>query len=158
MDTNGFSKGELSPKQIQAITALLSHPTMEQAAKSADVARRTLYQWLSEPAFKAALTEAESAAIDHAVRGLVSLVEPAMETLKEALAPEQKMVTRLRAVTLILEQMLKLVELRSFDARLTELERIQANEQKYKAFGLNTDGYGQDAGNGYDDHPDDEQE
>jgi hypothetical protein len=50
---------ELSSKQKKAINALLASGIKQNAADVAGISRRTLYNWLDEPAFVKALHEAE---------------------------------------------------------------------------------------------------
>ena len=59
---NGQDRTEkkLSPKQARAIRHLLEKPTIQAAAASTQIARSTMYEWLSDPDFKAALSAAES--------------------------------------------------------------------------------------------------
>ena len=44
----------LTRKQEEAIIALLTHRGVDEAAKAADVATRTLYRWMKDPEFDAA--------------------------------------------------------------------------------------------------------
>ena len=46
---------ELKPKQEEAIMALLSNRTVEDAARVVKITPRTLYRWLNEPGFDAAI-------------------------------------------------------------------------------------------------------
>ena len=41
---------ELPPAQAKAVLALISHPTIRQAAEVAGVSERTLHRWLDEDA------------------------------------------------------------------------------------------------------------
>lgn len=119
-----MSDRKVTPKQTQAIKALLECPTIELAAEVAGVNPRTLYRWLDLPHFRAELTQAESTALDLAGRGLVRLVEGAVNALDDLLTkPDQDgaSVKRLTANT-ILEQAIKLRELRSVEQRLADLE------------------------------------
>lgn len=124
-----MSDNKVTPKQTQAIKALLECPTIEQAAEVAGVNPRTLYRWLDLPAFRVELTQAESAALDLAGRGLVRLVEGAVDALEDLLkTPNQEgaSVKRLTANT-ILEQAVKLRELRSLEERVATLEKAVKN-------------------------------
>src|ERR1035438_2221956 len=49
---------ELTPKQEEAILALLSTPTVEHAARAAKITPRTLYRYLKDPEFNAAYRQA----------------------------------------------------------------------------------------------------
>ena len=66
---------QLTPKQHQAVSALLSCKTVDAAAVAVGVHIRTLFRWLAEPAFRTALSAAESELIDSALRRLLGLQE-----------------------------------------------------------------------------------
>ena len=57
-------------KKEQAIVALLSHPTLEQAARAVGVNPNTLLRWQKEPEFEKAYREARWAAFSQAVARL----------------------------------------------------------------------------------------
>ena len=114
---------ELSPKQHQAIQALLIQSSVPNAAASAGVSVRSLYRWLDEPAFRLALNTALDKSIDAAARGLVGLTEKAIKVVGTVLDNEQiHPATRLRAADLVLSNMLKLAELRTLAQRVAALE------------------------------------
>lgn len=110
--------------QTKAIAALLTEPTIEEAARVAGVGRRTLFRWLAEDAaFVAELRTAEEAAIDHAARRLVGLQDAAINVLSDVLtAPDVAPGVRVRAASLIVELSLRLRELRSLEERVSALE------------------------------------
>jgi hypothetical protein len=114
---------ELSPKQHQAIQALLTQSSVPNAAASGGVSVRSLYRWLDEPTFRLALNTALDKSIDAAARGLVGLTEKAIKIVGTVLDNEQiHPATRLRAADLVLSNMLKLAELRTLAQRVAALE------------------------------------
>lgn len=117
---------KLTPKQARGVEALLTLPTVEQAADAAGVNPRTLQRWAQDPGFRAALSSAEGAAIDRAARRLVTLADLAIDALEDVLKhPAQKGATNKRlAAGTILEQIIKLRELRNVEQRLSDLEAI----------------------------------
>ena len=119
-----MSKNEsLSSKQRRALHALLIQPTIAGAAVYCGVAESTLYRWLADADFHAALAEAEGLAIDAAARRLVGLTETAIETLACVLVdPQVAVAVRLRAVEAVLANMLRLRELGTLEQRLAKLE------------------------------------
>jgi predicted nuclease with RNAse H fold len=120
MDTFGT---ELTPKQHQAIQALIAQSSIPSAATSAGVSVRSLYRWLDEPAFRLALNTALDMSIDAAARGMVRLTEKAIQVVETALDDtELHPATRLRAADLVLSNMLKLAELRTLAQRVAALE------------------------------------
>lgn len=124
MDKNG----SLSSKQRRAIRALLVKPTIELAAKEAQVGETTLYTWLRTEPFRQALTEAESDAIDAAARRLVGLTEAAISVITYTLADRtMHPALRLRAALAVLEQMLRLRDSVDHDRRIAALENKHVN-------------------------------
>jgi phage terminase small subunit len=114
----------LSTKQRRAIEALLSTGDVTAAAKEARVGKSSLYRWLREPVFLAAVREAETAALDELSRMLVRLGRTAVGTLaKEMSDPKAPWPTRVRAADASLARLLQLRELATLEARVTELER-----------------------------------
>ena len=114
----------LTPKQQRAISALLASKTMGEAAQSAGVGERTLYTWLTLPAFRAALSAAEGELIDQAVRRLLRLQDLSIDTIEAVLGDmDASQAVRLRASQLVLEITLKLREQRDVEQRLSALEQ-----------------------------------
>jgi hypothetical protein len=70
-----FVPDGLTPKQGQAIDALLREPTLARAAAAAGVNDRTLRRWLVEPAFRSALLAARREAFGQAI-GLTQRYAP----------------------------------------------------------------------------------
>lgn len=113
----------LTPKQRKAIAALISEPTQKKAAELAGVNEKTIIRWMAEGDFKAALREAESAAIDAATRRLIGLESLATKALRDVLTePKIAPGVKVRAARSVLDYLLKLRELRTIEERLTELE------------------------------------
>ena len=79
---------ELSDKQIRAIEAILSGETIARAAKKARAGQRTLYTWMKDPTFAAALREARSKALTEAISALAGLAGAAVNVLSETLKAE----------------------------------------------------------------------
>src|SRR4051812_4316410 len=65
----------LSPRQDQAVAALLQEPTIGRAAAASAVGERTLRRWMTEPVFRAALLAARREAFSHAI-GLTQKYAP----------------------------------------------------------------------------------
>ncbi len=115
----------LSPKQRQAVEALLTTGEVAAAAQAAGVARHTLYRWLKEPAFLQAVRETEARALDELSRLLVRLGRTAAATLAKAMSdPAVPWSTRVRAADASLGRLLQLRELATLEARVTQLERL----------------------------------
>jgi hypothetical protein len=122
MSTSGTDR-TLSSKQRRAIEALLTTGDVAAAAREAKVGKSSLYRWLREPLFLAAVREAEAAALDELSRMLVRLGRTATGTLAKAMTdPAAPWPTRVRAADATLARLLQLRELATLEARVTELE------------------------------------
>lgn len=115
----------MNTRQKRAVRALLSTRSVVEAAKLASVSERTLFSWLTEPAFRAALSEVEGELIDAATRRLLALQDSAIDTFERLLAKSSTAsdAVRLRAAQSVLDYLLKLRELRNIETRLTALEQ-----------------------------------
>ena len=122
----------LTGSQQRAVQALLSAKSVSAAGPVAHVSERPLFRWLSEPAFRAALTAAESNLIDAATRRLLQLQGAALDTLETLLGDDTDASAgvRLRAAQVALEHLLRLREMRDIEQRLTALEAQQPAEKR----------------------------
>src|ERR1022692_177748 len=68
-------------KKEEAIAALLTHRTIEEAARSLDIATKTLLRWMKEPEFDAAYRSAKRAAFEQSIARLHHLSSAAVSTL-----------------------------------------------------------------------------
>ena len=122
--TKNQTRSTLTPRQRKAIEALLTTGDVAAAARDAGISRDSLYRWLKQPAFLAAVREAEAAALDELSRMLVRLGRTATGTLAKAMTDAATpMSTRVRAADVSLSRLLQLRELATLEARVTELER-----------------------------------
>ena len=120
----------LTPKQRKAVAALLTTGEVTAAAREAEVSKDTLYRWLKQPVFLAAVRQAEAAALDELSRLLVRLGRTATATLAKAMGdPAAPYPTRVRAADAALGRLLQLRELATLEARVTELERSISTEE-----------------------------
>ena len=118
--------GALSAKQTAVIAALLETRTVADAAEKTGTPTRTIYRWLLQDDFKAALQTAESGMIDEAVRRLLSMQQQALTALQVVMmARDTPPSARVAAARTVLDAMLKLRELRTVEERLTALEQAQ---------------------------------
>ena len=111
----------LSPKQEQAIQALLSHSTIRAAARQAKTSEATLHRWLVEPAFSEAYRQARLKTFDDAMIDLQQASVEAVKTLRRNLQAESEAIQNRAAVALI-ELAFKSRELIDFEARFRLIE------------------------------------
>jgi hypothetical protein len=108
-------------KQDRAIIALLSEPTVEAAARAADIAPATIWRWTRQADFRARLRDARRAVVEGAIGRLQQAATEAVSTLQRNLTCGTPSV-EVRAATAILDQAVKAVELFDMVERLEELE------------------------------------
>jgi len=129
------SGAELSGKQLAAIEALLSEPSLAAAARKVDVNESTLRRWQKQPAFAAALAAARAAEVRNvasvivarkdllarAVDQAMGLYSDALAALKANLAAERP-ADQIRAAAIIVTAALNLQERGDLEERMRDLE------------------------------------
>jgi transposase-like protein len=117
----------LSGKQLQAIPALLATASVAAAAEQVDVDPSTLYRWMQDPAFAAALTRARRDTLAQATARLSALAVAAVEVLAAVmLNPKIGAQTRVTAAGKLLD-----LAYRAAEQDLV-LDRIEALERQYE--------------------------
>jgi len=113
-------------KQEEAIAALLTQRTIEEAAKSIGVGTAILLRWQKLPEFAAAFRAAKKAAFGQTVARLQYASSAAASVLLKVLAdPATPASTKVRAAESVLTHTIKAMEVDDIEARVTELERAQ---------------------------------
>src|SRR5579862_1551525 len=119
---------KLTRKQQSLIAAMLSNPTLIEAARAVGVSDDTARRWLALPHVKAAYNEACNQLLDTALTGLALTVEKAIETLKRNLSEDAPPPTQVRAAHIVLEQTLAIRKMGELEQRLADLEdRLNEN-------------------------------
>ena len=110
-------------KKEQAIIALLSHRTLEEAARAIGIVPNTLLRWQKEPEFDAAYRAAKRAAFGQSIARLHYLSSAAVSTLgKVMLDAATPPATKVRAADSILDHTTKAIEIEDIEARVAALE------------------------------------
>ena len=117
-------------KQEEAIAALLSQRSIEDAARVVGVAEKTLRRWMQEPQFKAHYLQARREGVSQAVARLQQATGAAAAVaLKLLTDPNVPAAVRLRAAEFVFDRSSKGIELEDIEARVAELERAtEANK------------------------------
>ena len=111
-------------KKEQAIAALLTQRSIDEAARAVDIATRTLWRWLQVPEFKAAYLRARREAVGQATARLQQGSGAAASTLlKIMLDQNAPAASRVRAADCVLTHAAKAIELEDIEARVSALER-----------------------------------
>jgi len=115
-------------KQEEAIIALLTTRSVEEAARAVNIATKTLLRWMKEPEFDASYRAAKHAAFGQSIARLHHLSSAAVSTLgKVMLDPATPPATRVRAADSILDHTTKAIEIEDIEARVAALEATAAN-------------------------------
>ncbi len=125
---------ELSEEQTACLTALLEGNTVNDAAMIADVNRSTVFRWLKEPAFQAALRQSKAEALETVSRKLLRLGVKAVDTLEGILDNSQSENVKVRAAVDSLTQLFKSYE------TITLKEEIEAVREQIAALQDSNDG------------------
>ena len=111
-------------KKEEAIAALLSHRSIEEAARAVDLNPNTLLRWLQVPEFRDAFLRARREVVQQAVARLQQATGAAgTVALKLMTDPNVPAAVRLRAAEFVFDRAVKGIELEDIESRLTELER-----------------------------------
>jgi transposase-like protein len=125
------SREKLGAKQEAAVLAMLTSRSVEDAARVAGVAPRTLYRWLKEKDFDVAYREARRMAFSQAISRLQQMSGAAVSVLGKVLVdPNTPASTKVRAVDSVLNHAAKAMELEDIEARVSALEEATANQPK----------------------------
>jgi len=120
--------GSLSKAQRTALRALSSGATKRQAAVLAHRTERTLNRWIVEDlAFREGLKSTTSVAIADASRRLAMMLDEAMDVLKDIMTQRGKPNERLRAVDMVVSNLVKLREFDDLEQRISVLEEQVGN-------------------------------
>jgi hypothetical protein len=107
---------ELTTRQQRTIAALLTAKNVREAARASKTPERTIYTWMGENAFRTALYEAEGNMIDAATRRLLQYQDAALTVIIEIMDDkENPAFVRLQAAKMVIEQLLKVRELRNVE-------------------------------------------
>jgi len=118
-------------KKEQAIVALLTNRSIEEAARATGIDPNTLLRWLKLPEFQKAYREAKWTAFGQSIARLHYLTSAAVSTLgKIMLDSKTPPATRVRAADSILDHTIKAIETEDIDARVAELEQAAELSKK----------------------------
>jgi hypothetical protein len=114
---------KLTRKQEVAIAALLTAPTIADAAYAASISEPTLWRWLQREDFQTAYRQARREAVSQAVAYLQRVAGEAVDTLRAVMQDAQKPASaRVSAARAVLDLAIRGVELEDLEARMHVLE------------------------------------
>jgi hypothetical protein len=110
-------------KAEQAIAALLTRPSVEDAARTTGVGEKTIRRWLQEPEFKVRYLRARRESVQQAIARMQQAMGAAGTTiLKLMMDPNVPAAVRLRAAEAVFAQAIKGIEVEDIEVRLAALE------------------------------------
>ena len=116
-------------KKESAITALLTHRNIEEAARAVEISTKTLLRWLQVPEFKDAYRQARRDTFSQSVARLQQASSAAVSTLLKVMVdPNTPASSRVRAADSILDHAAQAIELEDIEARVADLERANSLE------------------------------
>ena len=117
-------------KKEEAIAALLSQRSIEDAARVAKIGTNTLLRWLQVPEFRDAYLKARREAVGQSIARMQQATGAATITvLKLMTDPNIPAAVRLRAAECIFAHAIKGIELEDIETRLAELERAAKSSE-----------------------------
>jgi hypothetical protein len=120
---SGLDVSKLTPKQEQAILALLNRPSIKQAAEEVGISERQVYRWLGEDAFGRAYRGARRKAFAHAVSISQQYAPSAVATLAKVMTdPQAPHTAKVSAATALLKFSRESIELDDVVERVAALE------------------------------------
>lgn len=101
----------LTPNQMKAIEALMTHPTKREAAKAAGISEVTLRKYLADEEFQAEYRKAFTGLVTEATRQAQKALSPALSALSDIVKDdEENSSARIAAARSLLEYGLRLTE------------------------------------------------
>lgn len=121
---------KLTRKQGAAITALLTHETVTEAAQACGVAESTLFRWLQLSEFQSLFRAARRSLVESAIAQLQRKCTNAAQVLSEiAEDKEAPASSRVSAARAILEQSISAIQLTDLQEQIDEIKRMMSEQE-----------------------------
>jgi len=119
----------LTGAQSRFLAALLFARSVREAAEKANVAERTAWRWMNEPAVRRAWAEMQSLMLQNAVQRVVSVVDKAMSTLEHVMDGERySPASRVSAARVVIGLAARLADGADFGSASEQFNRQQELE------------------------------
>jgi molybdenum-dependent DNA-binding transcriptional regulator ModE len=116
---------DLPPKQELALRAVVSHPTLKEAARAAGISETTLWRYMQSETFSRRVREARREAINHTFARLQAASGDAVSVLQELMTKEDAPASaRITAARTVLDYAVRVVEIEDLRSRVEELEEF----------------------------------
>jgi hypothetical protein len=121
---------KLSRKKEQAIAALLSKPSIPEAAAEVGIGEKTLWRWLQVADFKDSYRAARREVVAHAIAQVQAGLGDAVKTLQDIMSDSDAPASaRVSAARTMIDMGVKAVEVEDIEGRISKLEKL-INERK----------------------------
>jgi hypothetical protein len=118
-------------KMEAAIAALLTRPSIEDAARVAGVGEKTLRRWMREPQFQARYLRARREGVSQAIARMQQATGVAGTVILKLMTdPNSPAAVRLRAAESVYTHAIKGVELEDIETRLAALEQQSGSSDR----------------------------
>ncbi len=115
--------GGLPAKQELAISAVISHPTLKEAALAVGISETTLWRYMQDEAFSRKLRQARRDAVSHAVLRLQRASSDAVKVLSDLMMKDDApAAARISAARTIIDYSMRAVENDELQTRIESLE------------------------------------
>jgi hypothetical protein len=124
----------LPDKQELALRAVISHPTLKEAALAAGIGETTLWRYMQDEAFSRRLRETRRDAVNHAVIRLQRASSDAVTVLHDLMMKDDAPASaRITAARTVLDYAIRAVEIDELKARIDQLEDFLRRKQEEDA-------------------------
>ncbi len=120
-DRNNQNRTELTARQMQAIAAVIRARSVAAGCEHARISRDTWYSWKKHRKFRKEYMKASREVGQDAIDSVKLLADDAVEVLSRLLHARSAHV-RLKAVTIVLDNLGRFIEQEELGQRLSELE------------------------------------
>ena len=115
----------------QFLAALLSSPTMAEAARRAGVSERSAARWMSDPEFKERLKAAQDEIVGHSLSRLKISISESLDVLRGIMNDGGEPTgARVTAARVVLDNAIKAIETVDIIQRIEALEAAQDGKEK----------------------------
>jgi hypothetical protein len=122
-------------RKEEAIAALLTQRSVEDAAKAVGIGTATLVRWMKNSEFDSAYRAAKRAAYGQAVARLQQGTSAAATTLlKTMIDPSIPASVKVRAAEAIFNHAAKAIEIEEIEARVSQLEQAAEDRRRFADF------------------------
>lgn len=124
----------LPAKQELALQAVISHPTLKEAALASGISETTLWRYMQDAEFSRRLRDTRRDAVNHAVIRLQRASSDAVSVLQELMMKADAPASaRISAARTVLDYSFRVVEMDEMKKRLDELEEFIRIKQEENA-------------------------